>query len=99
MCTCEDGEPNATRSSPMPGRLVSDPQMKFHILSLKMGATSVSSQADPDILMTDPCSHRVSVCDAGEPNATHSSPMPGQLVREPPNDIIHIPSLKMDTTF
>ena len=49
-------------SSSMPDQLVSDPQMNIDISSsLKMDATSVSSNADPDILMTVPCSHTVGV--------------------------------------
>ena len=40
--------------------------------SLKMDATSVSSKADPDILMTVPCSHRVGVYMWGWGTQRHS---------------------------
>ena len=56
----------------------------IHYSSLGMDATSVSSKADPDNLMTISCSHRVvRICEDGEPNATRISPMRGQLVSDP----------------
>ena len=99
MCTCEDEEPNATCISPMPDQLVSDPKIKLS--SLKMDATSVSSKVDPDIVMTDPCSHRVGqsgVCvTLGNPTP-HIVPQCLADLSGTPNEIIHITSLKMDTT-